>query len=82
MYYSVKSSAFNPLPANFEGRGGTLFSGSYRNAPQWEPADMTPLFGQTTCPGSSSRPRAQYAHRGSMDVSNSFILCPLLFHLN
>lgn len=59
MYYSLKSSSDSPETDSLAGRGGTRLKGSYRKDPQWEPADMTPFLGQTTWPGSSSRPRVQ-----------------------
>ena len=57
--HSLNSSSDSPVPDSLAGRGGTRFNGSYWNDRQWEPADMTPFFEQTTWPGSSSRPRAQ-----------------------
>lgn len=58
-HHSRKSSSEPPVSVSLAGRGGTRFSGSYRKDVQWEPADMTPFLGQTTCPGASSRPRVQ-----------------------
>lgn len=59
MPYSVKSSSDRWPEDSLAGRGGTRFSGSYRKAPQWEPADMTPFLGQATWSRSSVRPLAQ-----------------------
>ena len=55
----MKSSSVREEMVSLAGRGGTRVRGSYRKAPQEEPADMTPFLGQTTWPGSSSRPLAQ-----------------------